>query len=412
MPEPPVPNPGDLTFGQRLRSSRERAGLTRAVLGGLVGRSEEWVKAVEYNRLQMPRLPMLIRLAEALNIDDLAELTGSQPVAVNRVAYGEHPAVPAIRDVVQRYRLGRPERVVPPVEVLRQRTSRAWSLWHDSPTRRSDVGAVLPDLLRDCEDAALLSDGNDRRAAHSVLADAYHLVQHVLVNAADQDLLWLVVERAMATARVADEPLTLAGAAWTVGMMLRGAGRMEEAVGLVEEAADLLEPRLADAPDDWRGMWGALQLHAAVTAARAGHDGKAWAYWDRAEATVRRLPAGYAHPWTMFGQANVDLTAVSLTVDLWKSREALRRAEAIDPEAVPSRERRGRLFVEMARGHHAMDGKVAAVRLLHAACDEGVDAVRYSPAALAIIGDLRTSPPRAIRSDVHALVARVGLDPS
>jgi hypothetical protein len=394
-PRPSGPMPYRPTFGERL-----------------LGRSDEWVKAVEYNRLQMPRLPMLIRLAEALNIEDLAELTGGQPVAVHRASYGEHSAVPAIRDVVQRYRIGRPDRMVPPVDVLRQQVGRAWSLWHESLTRRSDVGALLPDLLRDCEDAALLSDGDDRRAAHGVLADAYHLAQHALVNAADHDLLWLVVERAMAAARIADEPLTLAGAAWTVGMMLRGAGRMEEAARLVEDAADLLAPRLVDAPDDWRGMWGALQLHAAVTKARAGHDGKAWASWDRAKLAAQRLPAGYAHPWTMFGRSNVDLTAVSLTVDLWKSREALRRAEAIDPDALPSRDRRGRLFVEMARGHHALDGKVAAVRLLHAACDEGIDAVRYSPAALAIIGDIRTSPPRAIRSDVQTLVERVGLDPS
>lgn len=406
------PQHGELSFGERLRARRERAGMTRAVLAGLVGRSEEWVKAVEYGRLQMPRLPMLVRIAEALNIDDLGGLTGGQPMAVSRVAYGEHPAVPAVRDVVQRYRLGRSQRVVPPVEVLRQRVDRAWSLWHGSRTRRSDVGDLLPDLLRDCEEAALGADGAGRRVAHGVLADVYHLAQHVLVNAADADLLWQVVERALAAARVADEPLTLAGAAWTVGMMLRGAGRMEEAERLAGEAADLLEPRMADASDDWLGMWGALQLHAAVTAARAGQEGRAWGYWDRAEQAAGRLPGGYAHPWTMFGRANVDLTAVSLTVDMWKSREALRRAEAIEPGMVPSRERRGRLFVEMARGHHAQDGKVAAVRLLHAACDEGVDAVRYSPAALAIIGDLRQSPPRALRSDVQALVSRVGLDPS
>ncbi|MGH3681236.1 MAG: helix-turn-helix domain-containing protein [Natronosporangium sp.] len=402
----------EMTFGERLRAHRERAGKTRAVLGGLVGRSEEWVKAVESNRLHMPRLPILIRLAEALGIDDLAELTGSSAIEVRRVAYGEHPTVPAIRDAVQRYPLTRPDRPVPHEAGLRSRVDRAWTLWHGSRTRRSDVGALLPALLRDCQDRALTSDGESRRSSHRVLADAYHLAQHALVNAADPDLLWLIVERAMAAARIADEPLTLAGAAWTVGMMLRGAGRMEEAEVLIQEGAGLLEPRLADAPDDWRGMWGALQLHGALTAARAGNDGVAWAYWDRASQAARSLPAGYAHPWTMFGQANVELTAVSLTVDLWKSREALRRAELIDPDSIPSRERRGRLFVEMARGHHATNQKVAATRLLLAACDQGVDAVRYSPAARAIIDDLQAAPPRAIRQDVLTLASRVGLDPA
>lgn len=401
----------EATFGRRLRVHRERAGKTRAVLAGLVGRSEEWLKAVESGRLQMPRLPMLIRLAGVLGIDDLGELTGGQSIGVQRVAYSEHPAVPGIRDVVQRYTLGRPERPVASVAVLRGRVTQAWGLWHGSRTRRSDVGALLPGLLADCQDTALASDSEDRRAAHGVLADAYHLTQHALVNAVDPELLWLVVERSMAAARMADEPLALAGAAWTVGMMLRAAGRVDEALALVGEASHLLEPRLADTSSDWLGMWGALHLHSAVTAARAGREGQAWAHWDRAEEAASRLPHGYAHSWTMFGQANVDLTAVSLTVDMWRSRDALRRAESIDPESVPSRERRGRLYVEMARGYHAIGERIAATRLLLAACDEGVDAVSYSPAARVIVDDLRNTPPRAIRGDVQTLAARVGLDP-
>ncbi len=58
----------DMSFGARLRYRRERVGKTRAVLGGLVGRSEEWVKAVETDRLLIPRLPMLLRLADVLGI--------------------------------------------------------------------------------------------------------------------------------------------------------------------------------------------------------------------------------------------------------------------------------------------------------------------------------------------------------
>jgi transcriptional regulator with XRE-family HTH domain len=52
-------------FGDRLRQFRARAGMSRPVLSGLVGRSAEWLKAVETGRLAMPRLEMLIRLCEA-----------------------------------------------------------------------------------------------------------------------------------------------------------------------------------------------------------------------------------------------------------------------------------------------------------------------------------------------------------
>ena len=146
-------------------------------------------------------------------------------------------------------------------------------------------------------------------------------------------------------------PLALAGAAWTLGMVQRSAGDTDGAIGLATEAAGLLQPRLEDGTDELRAMYGALQLHAATTAARAGRDGDAWRHWDTADATARRL-GGYDHPWTMFGSANVKLHAVSISADLSRSGEAHGHAEQIDPEEIPSRERRGRLGVEIARAYY------------------------------------------------------------
>lgn len=396
-----------MTFGERLRQRRMRVGMSRPVLAGLVGRSAEWVKAVETGRLGVPRLPMLLRLAEVLGVPNLAELTGEPVSALDRFSRGDHPAVPAVREAVLRYTITRSDTAPNPVPVLRDRAAAAWRTWHTSATRRGAVGSLLPALLADAQHTAALSEGTQRRAAHEVLSEAYLLAEHVIVNAAEPELIWLVVDRAMAAAQIADTPLALAGAAWSVAMMQRIAGRADEALTLVREAADALEPSLPDGPDDARAMWGALQLHAAITAGRAGHEGEAWAYWDRAAGVARTLPSGYAHPWTMFGAANVDLYAVSLTVDLWKSRDALRKAEQIDPDSLPSRERRGRLFVEMARGHHGAGDRVAASRLLLRACDEGVDAVRWSPAARVILDDLVARPPTAVRDDVAALAAKV-----
>ncbi|MGH4009660.1 MAG: helix-turn-helix domain-containing protein [Pseudonocardiaceae bacterium] len=67
-----------MTTGQRVRHFRERVGMSRPVLGGLIGRSAEWVKAVENDRLLTPRIPLLLRLAEVLKVDDLGLLIGEQ----------------------------------------------------------------------------------------------------------------------------------------------------------------------------------------------------------------------------------------------------------------------------------------------------------------------------------------------
>src|SRR5260370_18225352 len=96
----------------------------------------------------------------------------------------------------------------------------------------------------------------------------------------------------------------------------------------------------------------ARHLHAATTAARAGREADAWRHWDAARAAAGRLSDRYHHPWTVFGGSNVKLHAVSIAADLSKAAEAPSRAEDIDPEEIPSTQRRGRLGVGLAGGSH------------------------------------------------------------
>ena len=55
--------------------------MSRPVLGGLVGRSAEWVKTVENDRLLTSRIPLLLRLVEVLKTNNLGLLTGEQKLA-------------------------------------------------------------------------------------------------------------------------------------------------------------------------------------------------------------------------------------------------------------------------------------------------------------------------------------------
>jgi hypothetical protein len=71
--------------------------MTRDVLGGLVGKSGSWVKAVETDRLQPPRLPTLLRIAEVLRVRDLAELTGDQSMPIRMFTGPGHAALPQVR---------------------------------------------------------------------------------------------------------------------------------------------------------------------------------------------------------------------------------------------------------------------------------------------------------------------------
>jgi len=80
-------NDDDLTmpFGKRLERARKQAGMSRPVLGGLVGRSADWVKSLESGRQLPPRLPLLLRLAEVLGVQEPLGLVGAQYWCPRRV---------------------------------------------------------------------------------------------------------------------------------------------------------------------------------------------------------------------------------------------------------------------------------------------------------------------------------------
>lgn len=281
----------DLTTGERIKLLRTRRGLTRDVLGALVGKSGSWVKAVENGRLQQPRLPMLLRLAEALRVRDLAELTGDQSMPVHLFNGPGHPALPTVREAINTLTVldGPP----PPLRHLQARIDAAWRARHAAPDHRTVLGALLPDLIRDSQRAVRLYDSDERRRAQTMLADIYNLAQFYLAYQPATDLLWRVAERAMAAAQEADDPQAIGGAAWLLVQAHRDAGEFEVAEAANRQALDLLRPNMADAGARLRAMWGALLFEYAYTAARAGQNGTAWRLWGEADAVAQRLPRDY-----------------------------------------------------------------------------------------------------------------------
>ncbi|WP_279579328.1 helix-turn-helix domain-containing protein [Fodinicola feengrottensis] len=362
-------------MGQRIQTVRERKGKTRAVVAGLVGRSEEWLKKIEKGRLQTPRFAMLVNLAEALQVDDLSLLTGTSNIPMGLAQRASHEAVPAIREAIEETMLTVASEPWPDADDLQRRASAAWRQWHVSVAPRSDVGMPLPGLIRECQRAVRVLEGNDRRKAYRALSEVYGLCEQILAWVAEPALLWLVADRGIHAAQQADDPLALAGAAWVLGNVQRSAGREEESVHLVDQAAELIEPEL-DSRQESRAMWGALQLHNSITSARMGREGDALRYLDLGGEAARSLPAGYHHSWTVFGQANTDVTAVSVNADLRKGGRALSEAERVDPDSVPSNERRARLWLEMARSYQLRKDKMGALNLLAKAADVSLEAMR------------------------------------
>ncbi|WP_225447889.1 helix-turn-helix domain-containing protein [Streptacidiphilus sp. P02-A3a] len=91
--------PTGLTTGERIRAVRERRGMTRPVLAGLVGRGAVWLKKIESGERELHSITMLVKLASALHLDDVSALTGgtSVPVTSGKLS---HESVPLIREAM------------------------------------------------------------------------------------------------------------------------------------------------------------------------------------------------------------------------------------------------------------------------------------------------------------------------
>ncbi|MFC5800088.1 helix-turn-helix domain-containing protein [Streptomyces formicae] len=407
----PDPYADPIAFGQRLKILRTRRGMTRDQFGGLMGKSASWVRAIEEGRLKVPRLEVVLRMAETLRVRDLADLTGDQSVHVDLFTGPGHPRLAAVQAAVNVYPLTE-QRQAPPAEHLRARLARAWAARHSAPNHRDVVGVLLPDLIRDAQLAVRQADsGAERRAAQSALAEVYSLSQFFVAYQPDAALLWRVAERGMVAAQDSEDPHAIGVTAWLVTQAHRdsGPGHFDAADAVNLETLAYLEPLLSDAPDDILAIAGALTFEAGYTAARRGETGMAWRYWDQARAMADRLPADYYHPITSFSRAIMGAHGVTIAVELHAGGESVRQAARADAVTIPSRPRRARHRIEEARGYQ-LDGQPdVALATLAQAHEAAPETIKYNGYAKRIVLEETQAKSPARRRRASDLAVKLGL---
>lgn len=241
------------------------------------------------------------------------------------------------------------------------------------------------------------------------MAGVYRLADFYVAYQPAPELVWMVADRALTEGQEADDPYAIAGGAWAMVQALRDAGRWEEAITLATDAMHQLQPHLDTAPDDWRGMIGALEAEIAYVHARRGRHGAAWAHWERADAIARQLGPNYRHTQSSFSIAVMTAHAATLGVELRRPGEALRAADNFDPDEIPSLARRSRHLIEVARAQHQRDERAATYALLNRAERTASETIRYNGFAREMLLDLTARPPAGLRLDVRELCERVGL---
>ncbi len=400
-----------MAFGQRMQIYRQRRGMSRPVLAGFLGKSPSWVKQVESGKIQVPKLPTILRIAELLRVRDLADLTGDQSAHVDLFIGPGHPRLAAVKAAVDAFPFTA-DRDAPSALHLRHRLDHAWSARHSAPLHREVVGELLPGLIQDAQLAVRQADSNtDRRAAQALLSEVYSLSQFFVAYQPDSALLWRVAERGMVAAQDSEDPHAIGIAAWLSAQAHRdsGPGHFDAADAVTLEALRYLDPVLPDADDKVLAIAGALQFEAGYTAARRGDNGTAWGWWDKAERTAKKLPVDYYHPVTSFSRAIMGAHAVTVAVELHQGGESVRQAAKADKTVIKSRPRRARHRIEEARAYQ-LDGQPdTALATLDKAHEAAPETVKYNGYARRIVLEETEAKQPDRRRRASVLAVKLGL---
>jgi hypothetical protein len=274
--------------------------------------------------------------------------------------------------------------------------------------RYDRLPGTLPGLIaaaRATSDSAGTSEHAD---ASTLLADAFILAADFAVKLNDDPLAWMTADRTLQAAQAGNDPLTLADARRAVATAMRRTGHPDRACDLLIRACHDIDPGGRPDPDEL-AMYGTLLNVAAYTAATAGNRRAAAEYIDEAVAAVTRLGPRTSRRQPAFGPAGITLYQVSIAQVLGDNGTAIDHARILRPASIPTAERQGRYWVDVARAYHQWGRPEACYAALRAAERAAPAEVRYRPPVHRMTEDLLRSGPHRTLPGLRAFAARTGM---
>ncbi|MDA3644328.1 helix-turn-helix domain-containing protein [Saccharopolyspora indica] len=398
----------DMTIGERVAFYRQRRGLTQAVLAGLVGRSEDWLRKVEHAVLPLDRLSVLRRLASALDVS-LGDLIG-EPVLMAWADETGRRTVPALRVALMDHRqfLTGPQPGEPPsLTALASEIATQWGDYQNS--RYARLTQRLPLLITDAQTACQHygQGSDDGLGAHALAASAHQLATAFLTKLGEADLASISASRGLAEAHTSGNDLVIGSLYRSVAHALISIGEFEQAVALTRAAADRLEPGLSRATPEYLSVYGTLHLVGVVAASRREDRTDTTAFLAEADQAATRLGHDANHVWTAFGPTNVNIHRVTAAMELGDVQVAVDIGPRIDTSALPI-ERRVRHAIETARAYVRWNRTDDALALLLETERYAAEQVHYHRLSRILVREmirLPRAPTRAIelayRMGVH-----------
>lgn len=307
---------------------RRRRGLSRKVVAGLVGRSEEWLRLIECGRRKLDSIEVWASLCEVLHIDNPVDIIDwpIRNVPRSKPAYElrelrqlviDNPALDA-RDPVGYDDVDKSAMAANLLECRH--------IWSSSPRRYSVLARRLPEALRACLDAEWSRPDCGFR---ELLVEIYHLAAQVMSGHGDHNSAALVTDRAMVCAAQTRRPELIRASAWFVGNALLQSSDPRECYDYVLGAVQRLFVRAPDTAEDM-AIWGALHLTAA-TAAGLMHDrDESHRLFALSEEIADDLDKDIQVRGILFGPTEVAIAGMQIALAHYDTGEVIRLAAETD----------------------------------------------------------------------------------
>ncbi|MFF3749877.1 helix-turn-helix domain-containing protein [Streptomyces sp. NPDC002018] len=396
-------------MGDRLAELRLRRNMTQEQLSEHAGLSVDVIRKLEQGRRKTARLSSINALARALDTEP-SYLVGQPSTFDVRDASDEGlPSVLALRQAVSPVAdlLGGdtdPEDP-PSIEDLRAALRSTETIRRDG--RMSEIGVLLPQLIRDARTAAHAYTGRDAAAANSVLAVAYQVAATTLTALGKEDAAFTAMERSLSAIRRCDDPNLETLAASTLSWVFTKQGRLADAERVALARAEQIEPSFRSTPEEL-ALWGILLLRAATAAARRERHDTVTDLLRMAKGAAASMGEDLMVHATPFGPTNAAVANVNFLVEMEKSDEAIRAARTVpDLNSLPPTWR-ARFHVDRALAYNDLGKDGASGNALLKAEQDAPEWLRYHSTSRRLVEDLRE---RASRRDTAllGLADRLGL---
>ncbi|HET6633716.1 MAG TPA: helix-turn-helix transcriptional regulator [Streptomyces sp.] len=400
----------NISIGDRIASLREFRDLTQEELAHRAGVHVDTIRKLEQGVRQSARINTLRALARALDVQ-LERLLGQATVTPKLVDDGG--GLLALRDAIQDVGalpgvLSSDDLEDPPSETAWLNSVRAAGTMYWKGDY-SKLSGVLPLLLRDGR--AVVRETPTERAWQQ-LALSYQLAACLSAQAGHPDWAYTAVEKQLAAAARASDPLMEGMGVSTLSWVLLRQGRWEQAQDIAVRKAEELEPSFLKAQKAQLAVYGNLLVAAATPAARQDRQDDAFEFLTAAEAAAVRSGPVKAYG-TAFSVVDVRTQKVNVALAGTEGRPdaALSFAGDVALEEISRPVHSAAYRVDVAQAQYQTGDSEGALTTLLEVEEEQPEWIRFQTLAEATVREMLEAERRR-NTRLRGLAARLGVEPA